>query len=80
MSYIFGDPLLNLCPVQITLFKDWVAAWSDDQKSYLILRLKVTNGSETRSKPPLQDIDQAFCKKYEVLDEAARRLLATEAF
>ena len=59
------DSCLNTCPGQITLFKDWVAAWSDDQKSYLILRLKVTNGSETQSIPPLQDIDQAFCKKYE---------------
>lgn len=45
-----GRPV-SLFQCQITLFKDWVAAWSDDQKSYLILRLK--------------DIDQAFCKKYE---------------
>lgn len=35
----------------MNLFKDWVVAWSDDQKNYLILRLK--------------DIDQSFSKKYE---------------
>ena len=33
------------------LFKDWVVAWSDDQKSYFILRLK--------------DIDSQFSDKYE---------------
>ena len=35
----------------MNLFKDWVVAWSDDQKNYLILRLK--------------DIDQGFSSKYE---------------
>jgi len=36
---------------QVKLFKEWVMAWSDDQKNYLILRLK--------------EIDQNFSKKYE---------------
>ena len=35
----------------MNLFKDWVVAWSDDQKNYLILRLK--------------DIDGGFSSKYE---------------
>ena len=37
--------------MQLRLFKDWVVAWSDDQKSYFILRLK--------------DIDSQFSDKYE---------------
>ena len=37
--------------MQLRLFKDWVVAWSDDQKSYFILRLK--------------DIDSQFSEKYE---------------
>jgi len=41
----------SLFQCQVNLFKDWVVAWSDDQKNYLILRLK--------------DIDQSFSKKYE---------------
>jgi len=49
-SGIEGRPV-SLFQCQISLFKGWVNAWSDDQKSYLILRLK--------------DIDQAFSKKYE---------------
>lgn len=42
---------VSLFQCQINLFKDWVIGWSDDQKNYLILRLK--------------DIDQSFSKKYE---------------
>eukprot|EP00092_Neocalanus_flemingeri_P012406 GFUD01013374.1.p1 GENE.GFUD01013374.1~~GFUD01013374.1.p1 ORF type:complete len:217 (-),score=68.79 GFUD01013374.1:578-1228(-) len=45
-----GRPI-SLFQCQVNLFNDWVLAWSDDQKNYLILRLK--------------DIDQAFSKKYE---------------
>jgi len=45
-----GRPV-SLFQCQVNLFKDWVVAWSDDQKNYLILRLK--------------DIDQSFSSKYE---------------
>jgi len=45
-----GRPV-SLFQCQVNLFKDWVVAWSDDQKNYLILRLK--------------DIDQGFSSKYE---------------
>lgn len=45
-----GRPV-SLFQCQVNLFKDWVVAWSDDQKNYLILRLK--------------DIDQGFSTKYE---------------
>jgi len=45
-----GRPV-SLFQCQVNLFKDWVMAWSDDQKNYLILRLK--------------DIDQCFSTKYE---------------
>jgi len=41
----------SLFECQLKLFKDWVVAWSDDQKSYFILRLK--------------DIDSQFSEKYE---------------
>lgn len=41
----------SLFQCQSRLFKDWVVAWSDDQKSYFILRLK--------------DIDSQFSDKYE---------------
>jgi len=41
----------SLFECQLKLFKDWVGAWSDDQKSYFILRLK--------------DIDSQFSEKYE---------------
>jgi len=46
-----GSRPVSLFQCQVTLFKDWVMAWSDDQKNYLNLRLK--------------DIDQVFSKKYE---------------
>jgi len=46
-----GGRPISLFQCQVNLFRDWVMAWSDDQKNYLILRLK--------------DIDQAFSKKYE---------------
>lgn len=46
-----GSRAVSLFQCQVTLFKDWVMAWSDDQKNYLNLRLK--------------DIDQVFSKKYE---------------
>jgi len=42
---------VSLFQCQVKLFKEWVMAWSDDQKNYLILRLK--------------EIDQTFSKKYE---------------
>jgi hypothetical protein len=42
---------VSLFQCQVRLFKDWVVTWSDDQKNYLIMRLK--------------DIDQAFSNKYE---------------
>lgn len=45
-----GRPV-SLFQCQISLFKGWVSVWSDDQKSYLLLRLK--------------DIDEGFSKKYE---------------
>merc|ERR1712112_451385 len=45
-----GRPV-SLFQCQVNLFKDWVVAWSDDQKNYLILRLK--------------DIDGGFSSKYE---------------
>jgi hypothetical protein len=47
---IEGRPV-SLFQCQVALFKGWVSAWSDDQKTYLILRLK--------------DIDQAFSRNYE---------------
>lgn len=47
---IEGRPV-SLFQCQVSLFKGWVSAWSDDQKTYLIFRLK--------------DIDQSFSKKYE---------------
>ena len=46
-----GLRLLTTHKFQLKLFKDWVLAWSDDQKSYFILRLK--------------DIDSQFSEKYE---------------
>jgi hypothetical protein len=42
-------PSLWYC--QVSLYRSWVHGWSDDQKSYLILRLK--------------EIDQSFGKNYE---------------
>ena len=30
-------------PLQVSLFKGWVNAWSDDLKSYLLLRLKANS-------------------------------------
>ena len=36
---------------QVKLFHDWFSGWSDDQKNYLVLRLK--------------DIDAGFYSKYE---------------
>jgi len=45
-----GRPV-SLFQCQVSLFKGWVNTWSDDLKSYLLLRLK--------------DIDQAFSRKYE---------------
>jgi len=49
-SSVGGRPV-SLFQCQVHLFKGWVNAWSDDQKTYLILRLK--------------DIDQAFSRNYE---------------
>jgi len=46
-----GGRPVSLFQCQVHLFKGWVNAWSDDQKTYLILRLK--------------DIDQAFSRNYE---------------
>lgn len=45
-----GRPV-SLFQCQVSLFKGWVTAWSDDIKSYLLLRLK--------------DIDGVFSRKYE---------------
>jgi hypothetical protein len=42
----------SLFDCQMGLFKDWFLSWSDDQKNYLVLRLK--------------DIDPAFFNKYEI--------------
>lgn len=42
-------PSLFAC--QVKLFRDWFAGWSDDQKNYLVMRLK--------------DIDGEFFEKYE---------------
>jgi len=41
----------SLFDCQVSLYRDWVHGWSDDQKNYLILRLK--------------DIDANFGKNYE---------------
>ena len=41
----------SLFSCQIKLFQDWFAGWSDDQKNYLVMRLK--------------DIDGEFFDKYE---------------
>jgi len=41
----------SLFSCQVSLYRTWIHGWSDDQKSYLILRLK--------------EIDQNFGKKYE---------------
>lgn len=41
----------SLFSCQVKLFHDWFAGWSDDQKNYLVLRLK--------------DIDTGFFAKYE---------------
>lgn len=41
----------SLFKCQVSLFSDWVVAWSDDQKNYFIIRLK--------------DIDAGFSSKYE---------------
>jgi len=46
-----GRKQVSLFQCQVKLFRDWVLAWSDDQKNYLILRLK--------------EIDQTFSRKYE---------------
>merc|ERR1719192_641098 len=51
MAVINSGRPVSLFQCQVNLFKDWVVAWSDDQKNYLILRLK--------------DIDQGFSSKYE---------------
>ena len=55
-----------LLPAQVSLFKGWVNAWSDDLKSYLLLRLKVSMKNINRYEVQiLQEIDQTFSKKYE---------------
>eukprot|EP00088_Acartia_fossae_P008362 TRINITY_DN13995_c0_g1_i5.p1 TRINITY_DN13995_c0_g1~~TRINITY_DN13995_c0_g1_i5.p1 ORF type:complete len:267 (-),score=71.69 TRINITY_DN13995_c0_g1_i5:387-1187(-) len=41
----------SLFDCQVSLYRTWIHGWSDDQKSYLIIRLK--------------EIDQNFGKKYE---------------
>ena len=41
----------SLFSCQVKLFHDWFSGWSDDQKNYLVLRLK--------------DIDSAFFTRYE---------------
>jgi hypothetical protein len=41
----------SLFDCQVTLYRTWIHGWSDDQKSYLILRLR--------------EIDQNFSKKYD---------------
>jgi len=51
MAVINSGRPVSLFQCQVNLFKDWVVAWSDDQKNYLILRLK--------------DIDAGFSSKYE---------------
>ena len=46
----------SLMRAQVSLFKGWVNAWSDDLKSYLLLRLKVSKAIlilHTNSFPPL---------------------------
>lgn len=42
---------LSLFQCQLKLFKEWVASWNEDQKEYLLLRLK--------------DLDDGFYSKYE---------------
>lgn len=48
----------SLFDCQLSLFKDWFLSWSDDQKNYLVLRLK--------------DIDPVFFKKYETYLEQGK--------
>lgn len=56
----------SLFDCQIGLFNSWFLSWSDDQKNYLVLRLK--------------DIDSIFLKKYETYLEEGQSCPAKDYF